>query len=169
MGDRLAPVGAGQARSAAEAARQRPRPVRCQRSGAAPAMSQAPRREPDRRQRAAPRLHRPGEADEREGEGGSAAQRAQRAPGRPASTASSAPAGRISASATMKGVKAASKKGAPTDSLRPKASSATSGQIVPTKTTKAATASRMLLATSALSRLTRAKTPLASIACARAA
>jgi hypothetical protein len=73
------------------------------------------------------------------------------------------------ASATMKGVKAMSKNGGPTDSLRSQIISATSGQIVPTKTTKVATARSTLLATSALSRLTTPKTPLASIAPARAA
>jgi hypothetical protein len=69
----------------------------------------------------------------------------------------------------MKGVKAASKKGAPTDRVRPRSISATRGQIVPTKTTRAATDSRTLLTTRPASRLTRPKTPLASIAEARAA
>ena len=75
--------------------------------------------------------------------------------------------GSSTARSTMKGVKAASKNGAPTESLRAKASSATKGQIVPTKTTKAATASRTLFITSADSRLTRPKTPFASITPAR--
>jgi hypothetical protein len=61
-----------------------------------------------------------------------------------------APMGRITASATMKGVKAASKKGGPTESLRSKNISAMSGQIVPMKTTKVETARSRLLATSAL-------------------
>ena len=81
---------------------------------------------------------------------------------------SMAPIGSTKASATMKGVKAASKNGAPTDILRSNASP-TKGQIVPTNTTKDDTAKRMLFTTSALSRLTIPKTPLASIAPARAA
>jgi hypothetical protein len=73
------------------------------------------------------------------------------------------------ASAIMKGVKAMSKNGGPTDSLRSQIISATRGQMVPTKTTKVATARSTLLARSALSRLTMPKTPFASIALARAA
>ena len=61
--------------------------------------------------------------------------------------------------ATKNGVKAMSKKGAPTDSLRSKANSLISGQIVPTKTTKAATARRMLFNTNMLSRLSNEKAP----------
>ena len=72
-------------------------------------------------------------------------------------------------STTMNGVKAMLKKGAPTESLRSKNISAISGQSVPKNTTKHDTASRMLLTTSALSRLTMPKTPFASIAEARAA
>ena len=79
------------------------------------------------------------------------------------------PMGRISANATMNGVKAALKNGAPTDKARPISTSPTSGQIVPMNTTKAATVSSRLLATSAPSRLTMAKTPLASSVPARRA
>ena len=81
----------------------------------------------------------------------------------------SAPTGKITAKATMNGVKAASKNGGPTLSLRSKNISATRGQMVPIKTTKHATASKILLATNALSRLTTEKTPLASIRSARRA
>ena len=80
-----------------------------------------------------------------------------------------APTGRIAPSTTMKGVKAMSKNGGPTESLRSNSISATRGQIVPMKTTKQETASRILFITSALSRLARLNTPLASIALARAA
>ena len=55
------------------------------------------------------------------------------------------------------------------DSLLSQAISATSGQSVPTKTTSAAVASRMLFSTSALSRDTIENTPFACIAPARAA
>ena len=66
-------------------------------------------------------------------------------------------------------MKAWLKKGAPTESLRAKASSAISGQSVPTKTTKAATDRSTLFSTSADSRLTMPKTPFASIEPARTA
>lgn len=69
----------------------------------------------------------------------------------------------------MKGVKAALKKGSPTLRSRPRSICPTKGQIVPMNTTSAATLSRMLFATSALSRLTMLNTPRASIAPARAA
>ena len=57
----------------------------------------------------------------------------------------------------MNGEKARLKKGAPTETLRPVATSTPSGHIVPTKTTAAATTSSRLLTTSPLSRLTTAK------------
>jgi hypothetical protein len=82
---------------------------------------------------------------------------------------SMAPMGRTTAAAKTKGVKAASKKGGPTDSVRSKNISAISGQIVPMKTTKVETASSRLLSTSPDSRLTVEKTPFASIAPARSA
>jgi hypothetical protein len=75
-----------------------------------------------------------------------------------------APMGRTTAAAKTKGVKAASKKGGPTESVRSKNISAMSGQIVPMKTTKVETASSRLFTTSPDSRLTVEKTPLASIA-----
>ena len=68
-----------------------------------------------------------------------------------------------------KGIKAALKKGAPTDSARFHKISATKGQIVPIKTTKQATVSKRLFTTSPVSRLTMAKTPFASSAPARRA
>ncbi len=80
-----------------------------------------------------------------------------------------APIGMAIASARTKGVKAALKKGGPTDNVRSKNISATKGQIVPIKTTKVETASKRLLSTKPLSRLTIEKTPLASMAVARAA
>ena len=80
-----------------------------------------------------------------------------------------APTGSTSPSSTMKGVKAMLKNGGPTLSLRSRNISATSGHMVPTKTTKHATANRMLLTSSALSRLTMPKTPRASMAPARRA
>mmetsp|Transcript_6871 Transcript_6871/g.10807 ORF Transcript_6871/g.10807 Transcript_6871/m.10807 type:complete len:212 (+) Transcript_6871:1378-2013(+) len=80
-----------------------------------------------------------------------------------------APIGRMRPSNTMNGVKAMLKKGAPTLSLRSKNISLTSGQIVPMNTTKQDTARKILFNTSALSRLTTPKTPLASISLARAA
>ena len=79
------------------------------------------------------------------------------------------PIGNITAKATIKGVKARSKNGGPTESLRSINNSATKGQTVPTKTTKQLMASSKLLAIRALSRLTGAKTPLLSIALARSA
>ena len=78
-----------------------------------------------------------------------------------------APIGRIKPKAIINGVKAKLKNGAPTDNLRSKNNSATSGQIVPTKTTKELTAKRMLFITNALSRLTNEKTPLLSNSDAR--
>ena len=80
-----------------------------------------------------------------------------------------APMGSNSASTTMNGVNAMLKNGGPTESLRPNVTSATSGQIVPTNTTNAATANRMLFITNRDSRLTTPKTPLAVRAPARAA
>ena len=68
-----------------------------------------------------------------------------------------AKSGRIAASATMNGVKARSKNGGPTETLRPVTTSATSGHIVPKKTTKVATTRRRLLRTRPLSRLIVAK------------
>ena len=79
------------------------------------------------------------------------------------------PMGRITAKATINGVKATLKKGGPTESLRSIKSSATKGQTVPTKTTKQLMANNRLLAINALSRLTVANTPLLSIALARRA
>ena len=79
------------------------------------------------------------------------------------------PIGSSRARATMNGVNAALKKGTPTDSFRLKNNSATSGQIVPIKTTKHDTASSRLLATRADSRLRVEKTPFASILLARKA
>ena len=80
-----------------------------------------------------------------------------------------APTGRITASATMKGVKAVSKKGACTLSFLPQSNSATNGQTVPTKTSSEATERSTLFITSALSRLTVENSPFASIAPARTA
>ena len=79
------------------------------------------------------------------------------------------PIGKITANATIKGVKAMLKNGGPTESFRSISSSATNGQTVPTKTTKQLIASSKLLAIKALSRLTMANTPLLSIALARRA
>ena len=67
----------------------------------------------------------------------------------------------------MKGVNAALKNGGPTLSFRSKNISATSGHMVPTKTTKQATASSRLFTTRAVSRLSKPKTPFASSAEAR--
>ena len=58
----------------------------------------------------------------------------------------------------MKGLKARSKKGGPTETLRPVSTSARSGHMVPKKTTRVAMTRRRLLTTSPLSRLTMAKT-----------
>ena len=66
--------------------------------------------------------------------------------------------GRTTASATMKGVKARSKKGGPTETLRPVSTSARSGHMVPKKTTRVAMTRSRLLTTRPLSRLTMAKT-----------
>ena len=82
---------------------------------------------------------------------------------------SMAPKGKIAPKTTKNGVKAALKNGSPTDSLRSHSISATKGQMVPMNTTKALTASKMLFTTSPLSRLSMLNTPLASIACTRAA
>ena len=71
--------------------------------------------------------------------------------------------------AKAKGVKAALKKGGPTETVRPQNISATKGQIVPMNTTKDDTAKRRLFKTKPLSRLTVENTPLASIAPARKA
>ena len=68
-----------------------------------------------------------------------------------------------------KGMKAALKNGAPTDSARLHRISAIKGQIVPMNTTKQATVRRRLLTTRPLSRLTMANTPFASNWPARAA
>ena len=145
------------------------RPVRCQRSVAAPNTTQTPSATPT-----GPSAERPvciananpasATASTTTPQSGRIARLSD-----PRFHASMAPGGNITASATMKGVKAASKKGAPTESVRPKAISEKSGQIVPVKTTNAATASRILFITSALSRLTMEKAPFASIAPARAA
>ena len=59
----------------------------------------------------------------------------------------------------MNGVNAALKNGGPTESFLSKNNSATRGQIVPKKTTKAETASKILFDISAVSLLTREKTP----------
>ena len=79
------------------------------------------------------------------------------------------PIGRIAPRITMNGVKAILKNGGPTESFLSTNISANMGQSVPMNTTKQLTASRILLVTNALSRLTRPKTPFASIAGARAA
>jgi len=142
-------------------------PVRSHRSTTAPAKSQAPRPAPITASAECP-------VETAKTSAATAAAKAS-APRRGTSVRFSlprfhgriAPRGRTIASATMKGVKAFSKKGAPTDSFLSQAISATSGQTVPMKTTKAATASRMLFSTSAPSRETGAKTPLACIAGAR--
>ena len=80
-----------------------------------------------------------------------------------------APIGKMIAKPTINGVNAALKNGTPTDNFRSQTNSATNGQMVPIKTTKADTASNRLFATKAVSRLTIAKAPLASSAPARRA
>ena len=139
MGHRLAPVGARQVGQGARASRQgAPRPARCQRSASAPSTSQAASdRRPIGRQGRTSGLHRPGERAKRQRQRQGAAQglrRSREAAALPRQHG--ADAAGCAASATMKGVKAMSKNGGPTESLRSKNISATSGQIVPTKTTK---------------------------------
>jgi hypothetical protein len=69
------------------------------------------------------------------------------------------PNGNINPNKIIKGVKAALKNGGPTESFLSKNNSATRGQIVPKKTTKADTASKRLFDTNAVSLLTSEKTP----------
>ena len=69
------------------------------------------------------------------------------------------PNGNIKPNKIMKGVNAALKNGGPTDSFLSKNNSATRGQIVQKKTTKAETASKRLFDISAVSLLTSEKTP----------
>jgi hypothetical protein len=115
-------------------------------------------RDADGREHRAAGLQRPDQRAERDRERGDAPEGPRRLARSPRFHGRTAKIGSAIASTIMKGVKAASKKGGPTETIRPVSTSMMSGHIVPTKTTAVATTSRTLLRTSPDSRETVEKT-----------
>ena len=129
MRQRLAPVGARQVRAPGAASRRAPpRPRRHAAGDLGERAEHQPggERDADRREHRAAGLQRPDERAERHREREHAPERlASRGARPPRFQGRAAKSGRIAASATMNGVKARSKNGGPTETLRPVSTSAT--------------------------------------------